>query len=303
MFDPRAAERTMHDLTRLIDAQGFETPEEVESYARGLLERGEIPRYEPQTDLERAQEKMYDAWSAKRQRRRVRLAKDALKICPDCADAYVLLGEEACSSLQEAADMYRAGVAAGERALGPAGFERYAGDFWGEMSTRPYMRALYDLALTEGELGNHDEAEALLRRMLELNPNDNQGARYNLLTLLLVKKNTPAVHILLRQYQDDPSASWSYGRALAIFLERGNTRHARSKLQEALYQNIWFPSYLLGAVPLPEEQPPYIELGTASEGLDIFYTQASAWLAHERSLEWLADIIGRTPPPDSFGRY
>src|SRR5690348_6147547 len=92
MMDPRAVERTMHDLTRLIEEQGFETPEEVEEYARGFVERGEIPHYEPQTDLERAQAKMYDAWSAKRQRRRVRLAKDALSICPDCADAYVLLG-------------------------------------------------------------------------------------------------------------------------------------------------------------------------------------------------------------------
>jgi hypothetical protein len=89
MIDPTAIERTLHDLTGLIEEQGFETEDEVEEYARGFAERGEIPHYEPQTDLERAQAKMYDAWSATRPRKRVRLAKDALKICPDSAGTSV----------------------------------------------------------------------------------------------------------------------------------------------------------------------------------------------------------------------
>jgi tetratricopeptide (TPR) repeat protein len=293
----------MHDLTRLIEEQGFETPEEIDEYAQGFVERGEIPHYEPQTDLERAQEKMYDAWSANRTRKRVRLAREALKICPDCADAYVLLGEEASKSLEESREQYRTGVAAGERALGPEAFELYTGDFWGRMSTRPYMRALYNLAQVEGQLGNYDEAIALGHRLLELNPNDNQGVRYQLLTLLLVEGDTPAVHILLRQYKDDPGAEWAYGRALVAFLERGNTRHARAKLQEALYQNIYFPFYLLGAIPIPEEPPMYTELGTESEGLAVLYTQGPAWIKHDRSLDWMVEVIERTPTPAQRGTW
>jgi hypothetical protein len=64
----------------------------------------------------------------------------ALGISPLCADAYVLLAEEA-QSIEEARDLYAKGVEAGELALGPQGFEEYAGHFWDFLETRPYMRA------------------------------------------------------------------------------------------------------------------------------------------------------------------
>ncbi len=72
--------------------------------------------------------------------RRVDLARQALTISPDCADAYLLLAEEAASSLEEARELLERGVAAGERALGPEPFEEDVGYFWGILETRPYMR-------------------------------------------------------------------------------------------------------------------------------------------------------------------
>ena len=49
---------------------------------------------------------------------RSRLARRALEISPDCADAYVLLAENA-GSRKEALELYQKGVEAGTRALGP----------------------------------------------------------------------------------------------------------------------------------------------------------------------------------------
>ena len=47
--------------------------------------------------LDKAQALMYRAFGERDERRRVQLAKDALALCPDCADAYVLLAEHAAS--------------------------------------------------------------------------------------------------------------------------------------------------------------------------------------------------------------
>jgi ST7 protein len=87
----------------------------------------------------KAQDVMYDAWERTTSRSRIALAHKALGISPLCADAYVLLAEEA-RSLEEARDLYAKGVEAGELALGPRGFKEYAGHFWGFLETRPYMR-------------------------------------------------------------------------------------------------------------------------------------------------------------------
>src|SRR5687768_2222110 len=86
------------------------------------------------TPLAKAQTLMYQAFEEDDEVHRVQLANEALAICPDCADAYVLLAEHA-HTRKEALDLYQQGVSAGERALGPEAFQRDAGHFWGILET------------------------------------------------------------------------------------------------------------------------------------------------------------------------
>ena len=56
----------------------------------------------------KAQALMYRAFEEPDEQRRVQLAKEALAICPDCADAYVLLAEHA-RSRKETLRLYEQG--------------------------------------------------------------------------------------------------------------------------------------------------------------------------------------------------
>lgn len=96
--------------------------------------------------LRKAQAMIYQAWEETNPAKRLALAHQALAVSPDCADAYVLLAEEEADSAARAADYYRQGMEAGERALGGETFAEYQGDFWGLLETRPYMRARKGLA-------------------------------------------------------------------------------------------------------------------------------------------------------------
>ena len=88
----------------------------MEGVMRGLLGGLVGPREE--TPLSKAQDLMYQAFGSHDPKERVKLAKQALELSPDCADAYVLLAEHT-KSRKEALDLFEKGVAAGERALGP----------------------------------------------------------------------------------------------------------------------------------------------------------------------------------------
>ena len=66
------------------------------------------------TPLDKAQELMYQAFGTPDPEERVKLAKQAIDLSPDCADAYVLLAE-LTKSRKEALDFFEKGVAAGER--------------------------------------------------------------------------------------------------------------------------------------------------------------------------------------------
>lgn len=108
--------------------------------------------------VDAAQEIMFDAWECDDRRKRVSMARKALKISADCADAYVMLAEETADTPEQAVELYAQGVAAGGRALGAAAFEEDVGIFWGLLETRPYMRARFGLALALWDAGRAAEA-------------------------------------------------------------------------------------------------------------------------------------------------
>jgi len=51
---------------------------------------------------------------------------------------------------------------------------------WGRIDNRPLLRNLHGVGLCWWRLGKTREAAAAFRKMLWLNPDDNQGARFNL---------------------------------------------------------------------------------------------------------------------------
>lgn len=205
MPDARGTEKTLSDIVKLIHEQDFHSVEEVDDFLQGMLKSGQpmTPSQPASRDaVGQAQQLMYDAWDAQGPKR-LKLAHKALDISKDCADAYVLLAEEAASNLEEAKEFYQLGMAAGERALGQQTFEEDVGHFWGFLETRPYMRARHGLAECLWLLGQHQEALAHYREMLVLNPNDNQGIRYELMLCLLEEEDDEAVEKLFKQYEKE----------------------------------------------------------------------------------------------------
>src|SRR5215204_998734 len=184
--DRRALEKVSSDITRLLAEQSFETMEEANEFISQFVGTKDIPLPERElTPPEQAQDKMYEAWGARGRKARVRLAREALDISPDCADAYVLLAEETARTPDEALKLYEEGVRAGERALGPEAFAEDAGNFWGVLETRPYMRARAGVAECLWEMGEAARAVEHYQELLRLNPGDNQGNRHPLARLLL----------------------------------------------------------------------------------------------------------------------
>ena len=198
-----------------------------------------------------AQQIMYQAWEEANPSRRASLAKKALKISANCADAYVCLAEAAADHRQALA-LFQKGVEAGRRALGSTFFEddENTGHFWGILETRPFMRSLAGYGTTLWELGRRDEALAQYQELLRLNPGDNQGIRYLLLDLLLEMDRIDDAGALLKEYPDEWSADWAYTEALLAFRKSGSNRQSKAALKRALKVNQHVPE-------LPDRQETY----------------------------------------------
>jgi hypothetical protein len=95
-----------------------------------------------------------------------------------CVDAHAHLGNlEFDHHPKQAARHYEMGMKIGVLSLGT----KFDGVLaWGLVDNRPFLRCMHGLGLCCWRLGQKREAAAVFRKMLWLNPGDNQGARFNL---------------------------------------------------------------------------------------------------------------------------
>jgi tetratricopeptide (TPR) repeat protein len=248
--------------------------------------------------LERATDIVHRAWEASSAKKRVELAKKALAVSPLCADAYVILAEHAKAGSDDELDLWRKGVAAGEAAIGKRGFEEDAGYFWGLLETRPYMRARRGLALALWRRGQKAEAAAHLRDMLHLNPGDNQGVRYVLAGWLLDMDEPDELAALLKQFEEDGMAEWTWTAALAAFRKGADSAEARAALATAIASNAHVAPYLLGAARLPRTLPLFISPGRPDEAMHYAANSAYLWEKTSGALDWLRSNLPHTAGPE-----
>jgi tetratricopeptide (TPR) repeat protein len=235
---------------------------------------------------QQAEDLVYEGWGASGERRAV-LAREALALWPDCADAYVLLAQATASNLEQARELLQQGVAAGERALGPSTFADSVGDFWLIFETRPYMRARAALAATLWRLGHRDEAIDHQRELLALNPRDNQGLRFRQANWLLELGEHDELDALFAAHADESAPGFIYTKALAAFARRGDTPTARALLAQARELNPHIPDYLAGRKTLPEQRPAYTVFGEETEAIDYAAGTRRLWASVPGALDWL----------------
>ncbi len=298
MPDKRTMEKMNADLSRLIEGKNFESDKDLKAFLNGMVGKS-IPETVSKSAVDKAQDLVYEAWDTEDKKMRITIAKKALVVSSDCADAYNLLAEEEAETLEEARDLYRKGMAAGERSLGEEFFKENKGYFWGFVQTRPYMRSRVGYMECLWLLGEHEEAIGQAREMLKLNKSDNQGIRYILLNYLaeLGRYGELEKFMKLRKFRDDCAAEWLYTRALLAFVKHGASTESDGELRTALNENRFAPEYLCGLKAVPDELPDSIIMGGEDEGFCYAAKFIKAWKQVPGAIEWLKKQTGiRTVP-------
>ncbi len=287
MLDPRARDAIMLGVEMYMESRAPETIEQANELMGGLVGRvPELPA--PTTPLEQAQWLCFEAFEHQG-RRRIQMAREALLICPDVADAYCILAEQLGFDPEGACELYRQGMEAGRRALGED-FELPDFPFWKAVRSRPYMRAREGYARTLVDLDRQEEAVEEYQALLKLNPDDNQGVRYELEPLLMELNRLDDLEKLFEneKYADDDSAAWTYRRALLTFRREGSGPKATVALSTALKSNAHVPKYLLGRAELPSSQPETYTPGDEHEAISVALSLNMMWMRVPGALDWLA---------------
>lgn len=233
------------------------------------------------------------AWEAPTPAKRAAYARKALAIDPDAIDAYVALALS-METLAEQIALLREGVRIGAQRWTAEIKRPSKAHFWSDIDTRPYMRAVHNLALALWQRGERAEAAGLADLLVRLNPNDNQGARYLGLAWHPVLGDWTRVERLLAQYDGECRTEYLYARCLNTFRLGGD---ADAALAEALEANPHVPGQLLTRRrPQGTENPWGVAMGSAEEAAAYAENNLEAWGTVPGALIWLVEAVKRVAP-------
>jgi hypothetical protein len=162
-----------------------EEGEPIEEWAKPIIAWGSRPEFEMEQVLPGAdaEDPFSDPIIESNDRKNSGDTKGANNILMDlcradlrCLDAHAHLGNIAFDHRPEIAIRhYEVGFRIGKLSIG----ENFDGLLpWGWIDNRPFLRCLNGFGLCLWRLGRFEEAENIFKRMLWLNPSDNQGVRF-----------------------------------------------------------------------------------------------------------------------------
>jgi len=218
----------------------------------------------------------------------------SVEIDPTYADGYVHLGNIAWrgGDWQQAGNLYRKAVNFAETEV--ENIPR--GAFWGVLESRPYMRALHGLGLTLWKQGRLKETKDIFKKMLVLNPNDNQGVRYLLGPVYHQMGNLDKAIEWYVRNPDDPHTLYNYGLAL---IHRNDLDVAARMLLAGIIKNPYIAPLLLND-QLPDSDWWHDSSWAEPQYAGDYVTEYRSWWVKERSAlkflraVWSHEIVQKT---------
>lgn len=140
-------------------------------------------------------------------------------------------------------------------------------------------------------MSRNEEALNHYRELLRLNPGDNQGVRYLYLPLLLKMGLDAEAARFMKNSHDEPTANWTYTRALLAYRLGGDCSSARMELRKAVKVNTYVAGYLL-ADEDPDGIPASYSLGSREEAVVCASELRSAFATTPGAPQWLKTEAG-----------
>lgn len=231
-------------------------------------------------------------------------ARKAIEIDRHAFDAHIILARALVTDTIAIAVLREAVLAGSRFHEGPLGTSN--GLFWLEIRTRPWMRAMHELAVTLWRRGlSQDRHDAIdvARKLIRLNPEDNQGIRFLLWAWMPSEGEWDGMRTLLRRYAGEWRCETAFTAALDAI--RRHDGKAANLLADAITTNQYVAPLLLGETAPPDHDGDTVAWMSEEEAMSYAHRAHTHWRSVEGAIDMLRRIhdagMADTPPSSPYG--
>jgi len=201
----KESKKVLRELNKYLDGKGINSEEELKK---------EIDKFMKMYNEDLSKQRKEDSWDyldmaydADNEEDALLYAQKALQLDKNCLDAEVMIAELTTGDSEELKRKYEKIIEKTEKNLRQADIlnDENAGQFWGILETRPYMRLRYTYLKLLLEQGKFRKAIKECEDLLLLSENDNLGVRYILISLYAFFEDEMNVIKLHKKYQGEES--------------------------------------------------------------------------------------------------
>jgi hypothetical protein len=218
---------------------------------------------------------------------KTKYAKEALQICEDCADAYIILSRDSSLSNIQKKELLEKAVKAAQNLLRIENLETAQPELFKLNIAEPLFGAKYNLAVHLWESGEKEEAIKNAFEILKYNEQDNLMVRSLLVNWLLIEKKYTQLKDLLEKYEKDNLAAIHYSR-VALLYQTNEVKAAENALRRAYKRNPYVIPYILKQKRIPNMLPHLIRMGSEEEAIKYASLSLRVW-NDSMMIQWIKE--------------
>ncbi|MFD2922496.1 SEC-C metal-binding domain-containing protein [Halobacillus naozhouensis] len=270
-------ERSTYELNKKVEQMNFDSIDDIN------MNHHRNDPFVPANDTELAQIKAYEAYETEDKEEKRRLVNEALSLDENNIDGLALRAEFTNVMAEKLIFVLEA-VDTGYRRLG----EWDDGEdaiLWQVIEARPFLRAIEFLAELYEEKGEQNNAIDSYEDLIELNPNDNQGIRSQLIPLYIERERYFDLQKLLDLFPNEMSTERMFTIALLKILLGMDRNDSTFELKSANSRNEFVYELLSGEERMPAELPAQFSPGTFEEAVVYVHRNGHLWKSHLHHFE------------------
>lgn len=231
----KESERVFRELQKAMAGNNFENDDQANEFISNFMQE-----YNNKVGKNR-QPDSYDylemAENAITEEEAVKYAQKALKLDPYCLDAEMIIAQTKSDTIDELKKNIEKVINKGELQLSERGIskEANAGDFYGILETRPYMRIRKSYLELLIEQGRFRSAVMEAEELLHLCENDNLGVRYTLMALYSYFEDEDKALELIQKYKED--SAFMVLPLIALYYKKDDSKKMRSYITKLKKRN------------------------------------------------------------------